>query len=173
MSGARNDDDEELAFEEAMRGVRRLRGARAAAGDFHAEPAVPRAQPRPAGPPFEVTVNEEAITGRARDVNREMVRRLRRGDPPVAARLDLHGRVLAEVEGALGRFIAAARRHGQRVGLVIHGRGNRSDGGGSVLRPAVWAWLGSGAAARAGVRAFVTAGPRDGGAGATVILLRR
>jgi DNA-nicking Smr family endonuclease len=172
--GSSDDDDEARAFEEAMRGARRLRGARpAGVGDSPAAPSAPRAPPRPADPAFDVAVNGEAITGRARDVSLELVRRLRAGDPPIGARLDLHGRVVAEVAGALGRFVAAARRRGQRAGLVIHGRGHRSEAGESVLRPAVWAWLGSVTAARTGVMAFVTAGPRDGGAGATLILLRR
>ena len=54
---------------------------------------------------------------------------------------------------------------------MIHGRGHGSDAGGPVLRPAIWEWLASAAAARCGVMAFASARPREGGAGATVILL--
>ncbi|MES1165202.1 MAG: Smr/MutS family protein [Verrucomicrobiota bacterium] len=42
-----------------------------------------------------------------------------------------------------------------------------------MLRPALHAWLGGAAATRAGVMAFAPAPPRWGGAGATLILLRR
>jgi DNA-nicking Smr family endonuclease len=173
MAGS-SDDDDARAFEEAMRGARRLRGPRVPAPAdgprLAPAPAGPRA---PAGPAFDVAVDGDAITGRARGVSVALVRRLRDGEPPIAARLDLHGRVLGDVGGALARFVAAARARGQRAGLVIHGRGRNSEAGAPVLRPAVWDWLASAAAARAGVMAFVTASPRDGGAGATVVLLRR
>jgi DNA-nicking Smr family endonuclease len=124
-------------------------------------------------PTYLVEESGDTITGRAPDVSVKILRALRTGDPPVQARLDLHGRVRDEAVRGVERFIAAARARGARAALVIHGRGHNSEAGGPVLRPAIWQWLSSPAAARAGVLAFTSAHPRDGGAGATVMLLRR
>jgi len=73
----------------------------------------------------------------------------------------------------LERFVTSSAARGARALLVIHGRGRGSDADGPVLRPAVWEWLASAAAERAGVMAFTSARPRDGGDGATLVLLRR
>jgi DNA-nicking Smr family endonuclease len=122
---------------------------------------------------YVVEESGDTIAGRAPDVSVKILRALRSGEPPVQARLDLHGRVRDEAVRGVERFVAAARARGAKTALVIHGRGHNSESGGAVLRPAVWRWLASPAAARAGVMAFASARPRDGGAGATVILLRR
>lgn len=155
-----------------MRGARPLGGRRAVAND--ADP------PRPPGRPssrtaraaaFEVEESQDSISGRRRDVGADVVRRLRAGADRIEARLDLHGRTVDEALRKLERFLVASRGRGESVVLVIHGRGLNSAPGGPVLRPAVWAWLRSPGAARAAVMAFVTARPRDGGAGATVLRL--
>jgi DNA-nicking Smr family endonuclease len=124
-------------------------------------------------PPFVVEESGDTIAGRAPEVSAKILRALRNGEPPVQARLDLHGRLRDEAVRGVERFVAAARARGARTALVIHGRGHNSEAGGPVLRPAIWQWLQSPAASRAGVMAFASARPRDGGAGATVMLLRR
>jgi DNA-nicking Smr family endonuclease len=106
-------------------------------------------------------------------VSAEMLRGLRRGDHRPEARLDLHGQTRDESLRAVERFLLRARADGHRTVLVIHGRGQNSEAGESVLRPALHEWLASAASARAGVMAFATASPRAGGTGATVVLLRR
>jgi DNA-nicking Smr family endonuclease len=124
-------------------------------------------------PQYVIEESGDTIAGRAPDVSVKILRALRNGEPPVQARLDLHGRLRDEAVGGMERFVAAARARGAKVALVIHGRGHNSEAGAAVLRPAIWQWLSSPAAARAGVLAFASARPRDGGAGATVMLLRR
>ena len=42
-----------------------------------------------------------------------------------------------------------------------------------MLRPAVWEWLAGARASRAAVMAFASAPPDQGGAGATLVLLRK
>ena len=113
------------------------------------------------------------MAGRRHDVGADVIRELRTGGVAVEAQLDLHGRTEAQALPALERFVIAARGHGHRVVLVIHGRGLGSDPGGPVLRPAVWGWLRGAAAARAGVLAFVTAPARQGGSGATLLRLAK
>ena len=151
--------------------------------DIRVSSAPPAAAPRrkrvppvaaaAAAAPFVVEQAGDTISGRAPDVAIKQVHELRTGAHAVDARLDLHGRARAEALRGLEKFVVAARARGARALLVIHGSGHRSDADGPVLRPAVWEWLASAAAARAGVMAFTSARPRDGGAGATLVLLRR
>ena len=172
------DDDEARAFEEAMRGARRIEGgARRVTGvpATGRASAKGRAAPAPRGnhPPFEVERAGEAVAGRAADVSAEVLRGLRRGDHRPEARVDLHGQTREESLRAVERFVLRSRADGLRTVLVIHGRGQNSEAGEPVLRPALQEWLASAAAARAGVMAFAPAPPRAGGTGATVVLLRR
>jgi DNA-nicking Smr family endonuclease len=168
------DEDEARAFEEATRGARRLEGgARRVTGPPAAGPraASPKAREMPA--PFEIETAGDAVAGRAADVSAEVLRALRRGDHRPEARLDLHGHTREEALRAVERFALRSRAEGRRAVLVIHGRGQNSQAGEPVLRPALREWLASAAAARAGVMAFAPAPPRAGGTGATVFLLRR
>ena len=172
-AGPSQGPDEE-AFAEAMRGARPLPPGRArVAGPPSA--ATPRRTPAatPAVSPFIVEQTGDSVAGRARDVAAKLLRELRGGAHAVDARLDLHGQSRAEALRALERFLIAAASRGARGLLVIHGRGQGSDTGTPILRPAVWEWLASAAAERCGVMAFTSARPRDGGDGATMILLRR
>ena len=159
-----------------------MRGARPLPpGHTRVTGAAPAARPRgkrapaaaAAAAPFVVEQVGDTISGRAPDVAIKLVQELRAGAHAVDARLDLHGRARAEALRGLEKFAVAARARGARALLVIHGSGHGSDADGPVLRPAVWEWLASAAAARAGVMAFTSARPRDGGAGATLVLLRR
>jgi len=175
MSPTNDGGDDDDAFKEAVRGARPLgqRDARVTAP----EPAVelpPRARkPTPSPSAFIVEQTGDEIAGRAADVSMKLVRELRAGAHAVDARLDLHGRGRDQAVRDLERFVASAGARGARGLLVIHGRGRGSDAGGPVLRPAIWEWLASAAAARGGVMAFASARPHDGGAGATLVLLRR
>ncbi|HSY41867.1 MAG TPA: Smr/MutS family protein [Polyangia bacterium] len=172
------DEDDARAFEEAMRGARRIEGgARRVTGSPTPSRASPRslAAPAPRGgrPPFEVERAGDAVAGRAADVSAEVLRGLRRGDHRPEARLDLHGQTREEALRAVERFVLRSRADGLRAVLVIHGRGQNSEAGEPVLRPALQEWLASAASARAGVMAFAPAPPRAGGTGAAVVLLRR
>jgi len=170
-------DDEEHAFAEAMRGARPL-----ARGHERVVGAPPASSSRsssrvgrvaPSTSPFIVEQSGQSITGRVRDCAAKQARELRGGSHPIDARVDLHGRAHEGAVRELERFVAGAGARGARCLLVIHGRGRGSDAGGPVLRPAVWDWLASAAAADAGVIAFASARPADGGDGATLVLLRR
>lgn len=169
-----DDDDDDHAFAEAMRGARPLPAGPAR---VVAPPAAPsRRKPAAAAAavsPFVVEQTGETIAGRASDVALKLLQELRAGTHALDARVDLHGRARAQALRDLERFVIAARARGDRCLLVIHGRGHGSDAGGPILRPAVWEWLASPAAERCGVMAFASARPRDGGDGATVVLLRR
>ncbi len=121
---------------------------------------------------FDVDERGEAVRGRAPDLPVATLRRLASGGFPVDERLDLHGRTVADAERLVPAVVAGARARGARVVLLVHGRSGGAPGRASVLRRFVHDWSAS-PAARAHVLAFATATPRDGGAGALYLLLKR
>jgi DNA-nicking Smr family endonuclease len=96
-----------------------------------------------------------------------VVQRLKRGEFPAEAVLDLHGFKLVEAELMLQRFLAHAAQNHWRQVLIIHGKGARS-GQGPVLKNSVNQWL----RAYSLVLAFCSAQPQDGGTGAVYALLK-
>jgi len=120
---------------------------------------------------FEVTRSGERSEGLARGVDRAHLVRLRRGEQRVERRIDLHGLSAAEARRELTAELQEAFAEGVRGVLVVHGRGVHSEGG-PVLKGGVVDWL-TGPPLASLVLAFATAQPRDGGAGASYVLLRR
>jgi DNA-nicking Smr family endonuclease len=120
---------------------------------------------------FELERLGERAFGLARGVDRKHLLRLRRGEAPVERRIDLHGLTAAEARRELSAELRDACSAGVRCVLVIHGRGLHSDTG-PVLRGGVVDWLTAPPLA-SWVLAFASAQPRDGGAGASYVLLRR
>ncbi len=129
------------------------------------EPRRAAALPPPA-PPL-----PELERGATVGVDRRQVERLRRGRLPIEARIDLHGMTQEAARRSLDAFIAAAASAGKRCVLVITGKGVGRSGVG-VLRENTPRWLNL-PPNRARVLAFDHAQPRDGGAGALYVLLRR
>jgi len=153
---------------------------------------VARIRPRPAGPqrrappPVEIARDPVVAAPLARStpppleldrfagIDRANAERLKRGQRRIEARLDLHGLTQAEAHRELGGFIRSARAGGKRCVLVITGRGGAKGpgGGAGVLRAAVPHWLAE-SELRPHILAIATAQPRDGGAGALYVMLRR
>lgn len=121
---------------------------------------------------FEVQDDGASLEGRRPEVPMPTLRKLRRGQFPVDARLDMHGMTAVEAKDALAMFLRVMRQKGERCVLVIHGKGGHSPGGIGVLRGEIGAWLSQGHAA-AHVMAFASAHADDGGAGALYVLLRQ
>jgi len=177
-----HDDPEARAFAEAMGDARKLRGpGRIPVTHAPAPGAAPRrsgtaapATPASDGGPARLIVEEagESWSARADGIDRRFTRKLSAGKVEIEARIDLHGRSRGESTRALDRFLTMARANGQRCLLVIHGRGLHSGADGPALREAVRAALIEGPHA-AHVLACVSAPPPLGGAGATLVWLRR
>jgi len=122
------------------------------------------------GAKFEVTDDGVHVEGRRHDTRPDVVRKLRRGQFPIDARLDLHGMVASEAKDALSAFLASARARREKCVLVIAGQGHHSPQGVGVLRGELAAWLSQGASSHT-VAAFCSAVREDGGMGAMYVLL--
>ncbi len=145
--------------------------------DADEAPMEPRRTPRPvaAAPPRSAPsapVEPPLEPGRTAGVDKRTAQRLRRGQLAIEARLDLHGLTQAEAHRALNGFLADAQATGKRCVIVITGKGRRDDAEGGVLRRAVPHWLNQ-PPNRGRIIAVRHAQPRDGGAGALYVLLRK
>ncbi|MDE0409736.1 MAG: Smr/MutS family protein [Alphaproteobacteria bacterium] len=127
----------------------------------------PAATPAPPPPPTLPELDPVVPTG----VDRRTARRLKRGQLPVEARLDLHGRTQDQAHDALQDFIQESRMARRRCVLVITGKGSVASGKGGVLRQMVPRWLNE-PALRRHIIAITNAPESSGGAGALYLLLK-
>jgi DNA-nicking Smr family endonuclease len=132
-----------------------------------ARPLVPAEPPRPQGRP--------ALPPLA-PIEPKTVRALSRGTAKADSVIDLHGMTQAEAHGALMRFLRRSQGAGHRLVLVVTGKGRPEDGlrpgQRGILRRMVPHWLAL-PEARHIVLGWDEAGPRQGGAGALYVRLRR
>ena len=122
--------------------------------------------------PFTVEQDGAAWTARANGIDRAFLKKLAAGTVAVEAKLDLHGQSRKEAQRALERFVSTADGAGARALLIVHGRGLHSGDEGPALRDTVRDFLVRGAFATR-VLAAAAAPPSLGGAGATLVWLRR
>ena len=119
--------------------------------------------------PIRISDTGEYIEWTSPDINREMSRRLHRGEFAVQDAIDLHGMGLEEAREEFSSFITHAMSCGYFCVKIVHGRGLRSPHG-PVLKEAVKLWL---SRMRSSLWAYASAKPRDGGLGATYVILRK
>ena len=101
-------------------------------------------------------------------LQQRLLQRLRRGQLPAEAALDLHGRTAAEAHYEIGRFLSYCGDRRMRSVRVIHGKGYGSRERAPVLKSRLNQWLRE----RPEVLAFCSARPDQGGTGAVNVLLR-
>ncbi len=143
------------------------------------------ADPPPAAPAAPSPVAPAALHdhahGAAPGIDRRSQLRLKRGQIPIEARIDLHGLSRERAHAGLNAFLARQAALGRRCVLVITGKGRpdwQQPAWGSeereigVIRRALPGWLGD-HPNKDRVLAFSQAQPQDGGAGAWYVLLRR
>lgn len=192
MSGARKGDtrgsrrrtvegDEARLWQEVMRDVTPLSGRRVSIPEERpsAQRPEPEAPARPAqaasqaaSAPRPAGELPELGPGVAPGVDKRTLLRLHRGQLEIEARIDLHGLTQEEAWRALHAFLDGSRKADRRSVLVVTGKGKTQDGALGVLRAAVPRWLNQ-PENRALVLAFCPARPKDGGAGALYVLLKR
>lgn len=118
------------------------------------------------------SANAESATGLSivRASRREL-RQLRAGKIRPEEKIDLHGFTRDNAYRHLCDTVARANLDGIRCVLVVHGKGHRSEEGHAVLRGAMAGWLETPPLVEQ-VIGSATAQPRDGGSGASYLLLR-
>ena len=95
-------------------------------------------------------------------------REFKQGKFTIENTLDLHGHSIEEARLLLNQLMQHCQTHQQRYILIIHGKGLRSTDK-AILKHAVNDWLQQ----LPNVLAFCPAQARDGGAGATYVLLKK
>jgi DNA-nicking Smr family endonuclease len=120
---------------------------------------------------FNVTNLPEYMEGCVEDTHPVTMEKLRSGEYSVQKVLDLHGLRVDEAYGLFQEFIKDSIHANIRCVRVIHGRGLKSKNG-PVLKEKFKEWIVR-AMHRKWVVAFASANMRDGGPGATNIILRQ
>lgn len=173
-------EDEMGDFFAAMQGVDPIDGGGRAVAP-RPEPGTP---PQPEDPAeelrrlvggevtFELEYTDEYMYGHVRGLDTKVLRKLKAGAYSVEAHQDLHGLNSDQAYDALLFFLRESQLQGKRCVLVVTGRGRNSPGGQSVLKQEIQNWLVRDPLRRS-VLAFCTANPKDGGAGAIYVLLRK
>jgi DNA-nicking Smr family endonuclease len=121
---------------------------------------------------MDFSFSDEYIEGAISGIGRNTMKKLKRGELPVQAHIDLHGLTKKDAEEAVRRFLITSHYRGLRCVLIIHGRGLNSPDSIPVLKERIPVWLNRGPARKI-VMAFSSAQPYDGGTGAIYVLLRK
>lgn len=96
------------------------------------------------------------------------LRKLRRGQFPIEASLDLHHCTTNEALERVEHFFSMCQQQQQRWLCIIHGKGLYAKEGRSILKAVLNKWLRD----HAKVLAFCSAKPKDGGTGALYVLIK-
>jgi len=101
-------------------------------------------------------------------LQRELLRKLRRGHWVVQAELDLHGFSAGEAGAEVSEFLARCVKREWRCVRIVHGKGLGSPRREPVLKGKVKLWL----TRRDAVLAYCQAPANQGGSGALLVLLQ-
>ncbi len=144
-------DDEVLLFLEAI-------GLRPHPAIIPATPKLPAPKP----PKLQPRAKPTGLDGATK-------KKLEKGEIAPAAKLDLHGMTEAAAHGTLITFLAAAHRRGDRLVLIVTGKGEAGRG---VLKQMVPRWLDEAPMAKL-IADKRWAHRRHGGEGALYVYLRK
>jgi DNA-nicking Smr family endonuclease len=111
----------------------------------------------------------ELIEYKRSGLQNKVFRKLKRGQLPIVAMLDLHGMSIYDAKNALDRFLARTREFKiQSCARVIHGKGYGSKDGLPKLKQYIQIWLQE----NKNVLAYSSCTLSDGGSGALYLLLK-
>jgi DNA-nicking Smr family endonuclease len=171
--------DEEIAlWTEVARSVARRRGATLPTPLNPARPARPPAPPSAAIAEPRSDRPTKPSTPPLAPIERRLKRDLSRGRAAIDGALDLHGLTQAEAHQALRGFLRHSQARGERLVIIVTGKGGASDEFGGwpnergVLKRLTPQWLRE-HDLRSVVLGFEEAGRAHGGSGALYVRLRR
>ncbi len=165
--------DEEIAlWAEVARTVQRRAGAAPALEPLAPPPVLAAPSPQASPPARSVTPAAPPLA----PLERKLKRNLARGRGAIDSALDLHGLNQAEAHHALRGFLSAAQARGDRLVIVVTGKGRAGTSSWidepGVLRRLAPHWL-QAPDMRGVVLGFEEAARAHGGAGALYVRLRR
>ncbi len=117
---------------------------------------------------LETLYQEDTIAFLAPGLQKNVIKKLRKGSYGLDAEIDLHGLSSRDAQHQLLRFLHHCIEDGCRCVQIIHGKGYNSPNNQPVLKNNINLWLRQ----HEEVLAFCSAPPKDGGAGALFVLLR-
>lgn len=166
---------DQMLWERVTQQVKPLRGRKAKAPAPPPAPPKAKEPPPPSAPaapkPKAGAAPPPLATRGAHGLDRRTAERLRRGQLPIDGKIDLHGMRQDAAYAALSRFLDRAIAQGQRVLLVVTGKGDSRQEGG-VLRRMLPLWLDEGRH-RDAILTLRSAHRQHGGEGAYYLMLRR
>jgi DNA-nicking Smr family endonuclease len=111
---------------------------------------------------------EDSLSFSMPGLQKNVLKKLRRGAYGFDAEIDLHGLSSQEAKQRLIQFLHRCVEDGCRSVHIIHGKGFRSPDNLPVLKNNLNSWLRQ----HQDVQAFCSALPKDGGTGAIIVLLQ-
>ncbi|MFN4328186.1 MAG: Smr/MutS family protein [Limnobacter sp.] len=111
---------------------------------------------------------DDKLSYRRSGIGLDALKRLRSGKWVIKSQIDLHGLRTDEARTAVAEFLRDSVKQDHRCVRIIHGKGLGSVGKEPVLKDKVKRWL----VQKDEVLAFCQAPPRDGGAGALLVILK-
>lgn len=118
--------------------------------------------------PWDELETDEQLMFTRPGVSLEILKKLKRGNWPAQAELDLHGHTTETARALLVEFLLRSVKLGFRCVRIIHGKGLSSPNNEPILKLKTKNWL----AQRDEVLAYTQAKRNEGGGGAVVVLLR-
>ena len=118
--------------------------------------------------PLEMLSNNDKLGFISPGLQKNVLRKLRKGNYGLDADIDLHGLTIREAKLQLLNFLHQCVENGCRCIHIIHGKGYRSPDNVPVLKNEINLWLRQ----HKDVQAFCSAPPKDGGTGAVFVLLK-
>ncbi|WP_336368494.1 DNA endonuclease SmrA [Marinobacter sp. C2H3] len=174
--------DERLAFLEEMKDVRRIRrGNRAEVerpreltpGHLERQRSAVAKPLRDTNPltadMVEPLTAHDVLCWQRPGVQHGVFRKLRLGQYPIEARLDLHRMTVEQARREVFGFVGDCVRYGLRSVIILHGKGERNPDGIAQLKSYLAKWLPE----LADVLAFHSAQKHHGGTGAVYVMIRK
>ncbi len=116
----------------------------------------------------ETLYQEDRISFIAPGLQKNVLKKLRKGHFGLDATIDLHGLTSQEAKKQLSRFLHFSVEDGYRCVHIIHGKGYRSPDNQPVLKNDINVWLRQ----HTDVQAFCSTPAKHGGTGAVFVLLK-
>ncbi|MFL1406376.1 DNA endonuclease SmrA [Marinobacter sp. M1N3S26] len=174
--------DERLLFLEQMKDVRRIRRPNRAEvstpkeltpGHLERQRAAVDARVRDANPLTASDVDpltaHDILSWQRPGIQHGVFRKLRLGQYPIEARLDLHRMTVEEARREVFGFVKDCVRYGLRSVIILHGKGERNPDGIAQLKSYLARWLPE----LDEVLAFHSAQKHHGGTGAVYVMVRK